>query len=155
MLKLSQLRFDRDSSIIILLPMLTHLCSEIERECLILSDHPVLVGVSGGPDSLCLLHILWTLGYSVIVAHLDHSLRPESGQEAQIVAEFTRQLGVDFIYEKADVAAYADDQGLSIEEAARISRYRFLFSTAEKQGAQAVAVGHTADDQVETVMMHL
>lgn len=135
--------------------MLTHLCSVIERECLILPDRPVLVGVSGGPDSLCLLHALRTLGYPLLVAHLDHGLRPESGREAQIVAEFTRQLSVDFFCEKVDVAGYANDQGLSVEEAARMWRYRFLFRVAETQGAQAVAVGHTADDQVETVMMHL
>ncbi len=59
-----------------------------------------------------------------------------------------------FVSEAADVRNYAEEQKLSLEEAARILRYRFLFKQARLEGADAVAVGHTADDQVETVLMH-
>jgi tRNA(Ile)-lysidine synthase len=115
---------------------------------------PVLVGVSGGADSLCLLGILQEAGYRLIVAHFNHQLRPEADLEAAAVSERARMLGLPFVSDCADVHGYAKKQSLSLEEAARILRYRFLFAAARKQAAQAVAVGHTADDQVETVLMH-
>jgi tRNA(Ile)-lysidine synthase len=95
------------------------------------------------------------LGYPVLAAHFDHQLRPESSAEAGRVREFAQVRGLPFELASQDVAAYANQNSLSIEEAARISRYRFLFATAIHFHAQAVAVGHTADDQVETVLMHL
>jgi len=115
---------------------------------------PVLAGVSGGPDSLCLLGILQETGYRVIVAHFNHQLRPEADLEAVSVSDRARQLALPFVTASADVRAYAEAQALSIEEAARLLRYRFLFEAARTHAAQAVAVGHTADDQVETVLMH-
>jgi tRNA(Ile)-lysidine synthase len=116
--------------------------------------HSVLAGISGGPDSLCLLDILHRAGYHVIVAHFNHKLRPESDREAASVGEWSQCLGLPFVTESTDVAAYADEQHLSVEESARMLRYHFLFSAARTNHAQAVAVGHTADDQVETVLMH-
>ena len=115
----------------------------------------ILVAVSGGPDSLCLLDVLWRLGYSLVVAHLDHSLRPEAQEEAKAVQELAQRMNFPCILGKEDVAGFANEQGLSIEEAARNLRYRFLFQQAELHNVQAVAVGHSADDQVETVLMHL
>jgi tRNA(Ile)-lysidine synthase len=115
---------------------------------------PLLAGVSGGPDSLCLLDVLHTAGYRVIVAHFNHQLRPEADQEAASVSDRAHSLGLAFITDSADVRAYAGKRGLSLEEAARMLRYQFLFDSARKHAAQAVAVGHTADDQVETVLMH-
>lgn len=116
---------------------------------------PLLVGVSGGPDSLSLMDILNRLGYSVVIAHFNHQLRPESGDEAEYVRELADQRGLRFLLGEEDVAQYAKTNHLSIEEAARTMRYRFLFDWASQIRAQAVAVAHTADDQVETVLMHL
>ncbi len=127
----------------------------LQRDCLLDSTKPVLVGVSGGPDSLCLLDVLHRLGYSLVVGHLNHGLRPEAGRDAQEVADFARALDVPFVLGEEDVGAYARQNASSIEEAARTLRYRFLFAQARRLGAQAVAVGHSADDQVETVLMHL
>jgi tRNA(Ile)-lysidine synthase len=115
----------------------------------------LVAGISGGPDSLCLLDSLHRLGFRVIVAHFDHALRPESGAEAALVSEMAAQRGLPFATAREDVTAFAREQHLSIEEAARTLRYRFLFGVARRVGAQAVAVGHNADDQVETVLMHL
>lgn len=115
----------------------------------------VIVGVSGGPDSLCLLDVLDRMGYQVICAHLNHMLRPESDDEAAQVARIAEQLGVPFVRSDSDVYAFAKEHASSIEEAAREQRYNFLFTLAQKENAQAVVVGHTADDQVETVIMHL
>jgi tRNA(Ile)-lysidine synthase len=124
------------------------------NQCGLDPARPVLAGVSGGPDSLCLLGILQEAGYRVIVAHFNHQLRPEADLEAASVSERAKRLGLPFVSDSADVRSYAEQQSLSLEEAARILRYRFLFAAAREQAAQAVAVGHTADDQVETVLMH-
>lgn len=114
-----------------------------------------VVGVSGGPDSLCLLDMLWQAGFKMVVAHLNHRLRAEADEEAEYVRRLTEGYGMPCVIKVEDVSGYAQSQSLSVEEAARILRYRFLFSEAERWEAQAVAVGHTADDQVETILMHL
>ncbi|HIE25551.1 MAG TPA: tRNA lysidine(34) synthetase TilS [Anaerolineales bacterium] len=120
-----------------------------------LSPHlPILLGVSGGADSLCLLGTLHEAGYPLIIAHFDHQLRPDSAKDAQFVRKIAEQYKLPFLTESRDVAAYAKKHQQSIEEAARNLRYKFLFEQARKHKAQAVAVGHTADDQVETVLMH-
>jgi tRNA(Ile)-lysidine synthase len=142
-------------SIIIAIRMLDNLSSILRHACCLDLEKPVLVAVSGGPDSLCLLHALWSLGYPVIVAHFDHSLRQESKAEAAAVQDYARQMSLTCVVGKEDVQAFATAQGLSLEEAARTRRYPFLFQEAHLYNAQAVAIGHTADDQVETVLMHL
>ena len=126
----------------------------LRDQCGLDPARPVLAGVSGGPDSLCLLDILHAAGYRVIVAHFNHQLRPEASQEAESVSARAGSLGLSFETDSADVRAYAEAHGLSLEEAARLLRYQFLFAAARQHAAQAVAVGHTADDQVETVLMH-
>ena len=134
----------------------------IERVHSILAQHglleqkqPIVVGVSGGPDSLCLLDALHRLGVPLVVAHFDHQLRPESSADAAHVAQMAAGRGLPFEQGAGDVAGFAGREHLSVEEAARTLRYRFLFAVARGCGAQAVAVGHNADDQVETVLMHL
>lgn len=134
---------------------LTLLAEIIEDRCRLNKNQVILVGVSGGPDSLCLLDVLQRLGYSLIVAHYNHRLRPEASADARVVEAVCLSRGVPLVAGEGDVQAYARERSLSIEEAARLMRYRFLFSQARKSEAQAVAVGHTADDQVETVLMHL
>lgn len=127
----------------------------LQQECLLNFNNPVVVGVSGGPDSLFLLDILWRAGYPVVVAHLNHHLRSEANAEAICVAEAARDRKLPFVIDEVDVPVFARNNVLSIEEAARTVRYRFLFKQALQYKAQAVAVAHTADDQVETVLMHL
>jgi tRNA(Ile)-lysidine synthase len=126
----------------------------LRTQCALDPALPVLAGVSGGADSLCLLELLHAAGYRVIVAHFNHRLRPEAAEDCEAVAAHARRLGLPFLSDSADVRLWADEHGLSLEEAARTLRYRFLFAAARAQAAQAVAVGHTADDQVETVLMH-
>lgn len=129
--------------------------ARLADDCQLLPHLPVLVGVSGGPDSLCLADLLDLLGYQVVVAHLDHGLRAASAQDAVFVSDFAAVHGMRFTGARVDVGAYAAQAHLSLEEAARKARYRFLFDQAARFQAQAVAVAHTADDQVETVLMHL
>jgi tRNA(Ile)-lysidine synthase len=121
---------------------------------------PLVVGVSGGADSLALLHSLLALrgpdaAGTLHVAHLDHGLRdPDSAADARFVAQLAESWGLTCTVRRLDVGAYAKERGLSIEEAARIVRYAFLAGEAAKRGA-VVAVAHNADDQVETVLMHI
>lgn len=135
--------------------MLDLISNILHRECPFLPEKPVLLGVSGGPDSLCLLDILHRQGFPLVVAHLNHGLRPEAAEEARRVQEMARSRQLPYVSDEVDTRAYADKEGFSVEEAARELRYGFLFAHAQQAGAQAVAVAHTADDQVETVLMHL
>jgi len=127
----------------------------LRESCDVGPDQMMVLGFSGGPDSLALLHALHAVGQPLIAAHLDHGLRPESAGEAKQAGQVAASFGVPFFSERLDVKAYAKEQGLSIEEAARELRYRFLFHVAAKNGAEVVTVAHNADDQVETVLMHL
>ncbi len=120
----------------------------------------LLVAVSGGPDSLALLHTLWRLRsehrLTLCGAHLNHKLRgTESDADAEFVEESFRQLGIDYTVDSADVAGYRRRHRLSLEDAARQVRYSFLARASADHGADAVALGHTADDQAETVLMHI
>ncbi len=131
----------------------------ILRHDLIPRQSRVVVGVSGGPDSLGLLHVLLTLApefdWHLHVAHLHHGLRPEADEEARFVAEVAGAWGLGCTLERAPVREVAAQPGVSLEEAARQLRYAFLGRVALRLEASVVAVGHHADDQVETVLMHL
>src|SRR5688572_16457808 len=101
---------------------------EILREkCGLNKTAPVLVAVSGGADSLALLHVLRAAGTPLICATFNHRLRPEAGDEVEHVRQTAAGLGLPFVTDSADVAGYAKTESLSLEEAARTLRYRFLF----------------------------
>lgn len=135
--------------------MLTRIEEILLDQCQLQPPQKVLIGVSGGPDSLCLLDVLDQLGYPLVVAYFNHQLRQEAQLEAEQVHRFAEDRGLPFVLGERDVLSFAREQRLSTEEAGRVARYRFLFTQAENTGAQAVAVAHTADDQVETVLMHI
>ncbi len=125
------------------------------EKCGLDKELPILIGVSGGGDSLALLEGLHTLGFNLIVGHLDHALRAESQQEADYVRDLAANKDILFTSQRVDVLKFAQSESQSVEEAARNVRYQFLFEQARKYRCQAVAVGHHADDQVETLLMHL
>jgi len=119
----------------------------------------VIVGVSGGADSLVLLHVLRSLSdefdLHLHVAHLNHQLRgPESEEDAEFVAALAREWKLPATIAARDVAMFAREERLSIEELARRTRYAFLAEVAREQNASTIAVAHHRDDQVETVLMH-
>ena len=132
----------------------------IKEHHLVSGQHCLLVAVSGGPDSVCLLHILdklkEELGIRLHVAHLNHQLRgAESEADARYVSHLAHRLGIPVTVEQRDVKAYHARQHCSLEEAAREVRYTFLAEVARAIGANRVAVGHTRDDHIETILMHL
>lgn len=132
----------------------------IQENKLVSGQHCLLVAVSGGPDSVCLLHILVELreelGIRLHIAHLNHQLRgAESEADAQYVSDLAHRLDIPASIEQRDVKAYQAQQHISLEEAAREVRYTFLAQVAKSIGVNRVAVGHTADDHIETILMHL
>ena len=132
----------------------------ISEHSLIKEGGQLVVAVSGGPDSVCLLHVLLGLwdksGFTLHMAHLNHGLRgEESDADAEYVAALARRLDLPCTVERRDVEAYRKSKRLSLEEAAREVRYSFLAEVVKATGADSVAVGHTIDDHVETILMHL
>ncbi|MFS8534942.1 MAG: tRNA lysidine(34) synthetase TilS [Limnochordales bacterium] len=130
----------------------------IKRHRLLRPGDKVLVAVSGGPDSLALLHLLtrlkepWRL--SLHALHVNHGLRSEAAQDAAFVEAMGRQWGVPVTVATVDVRAERR-AGESLQQAARRVRYRVLMETAQAVGARRIALGHQADDQAETVLMRL
>ena len=117
----------------------------------------VLCAVSGGADSICLLHWLHSQeDLTVLAAHYEHGLRgEESLRDAAFVARFCAEREIPCTVEHGDVSAYARERGMGIEEAARELRYAFLEREAERLGCSCIATAHTADDNAETLLLNL
>ena len=119
----------------------------------------LLCAVSGGRDSVCLLHYLAAIapqrGFTVAAGHLNHQMRPEARRDEDFVRELCRTLGVAFYTEAAPVYETAARWGLGVEETGRRLRYEFLFRTADAIGADRIATAHHAQDQAETVLLNL
>ncbi len=117
----------------------------------------VLCAVSGGADSMCLLALLReTGGYELAAAHLEHGIRGgESLRDCAFVENYCRGEGIPCFVGHADVPAFAEAEGLGLEEAARRLRYAFLEQTAEREGFDWIATAHNADDNAETMLFHL
>ncbi len=116
----------------------------------------VVCAVSGGADSMCLLHLVWSQGYDVIAAHFEHGIRGEESQrDAHFVETWCRKHGIPFVLGHGDAPGYAAENGLSLEEAARELRYDFLYKTAEAYGADRILTAHSLDDNAETLLFNL
>jgi tRNA(Ile)-lysidine synthase len=131
----------------------------VDDHSLLARGDGVVVGVSGGPDSLCLLHVLLRLrevyDLRLHMAHLHHGARgADADADAEFVGGLAAEWGLPVTIECQDVPALAREHRLAFEEAARRVRYAFLAQVAGKAGAHKIAVGHNADDQAETVLMH-
>ncbi|MFQ5867993.1 MAG: tRNA lysidine(34) synthetase TilS [bacterium] len=132
----------------------------IERYNMFSPGDKILVAVSGGPDSVCLLHILDRLAkemaLSLHIVHINHGIRKrEAKREEKFVCYLADRMGLPITVKSLDVPSYARRKRLTVEEAARDMRYRAFESLATKLSAKKIVLGHTASDQVETVLMHL
>lgn len=135
-------------------------CETIKKYRMIKPQDLIITGVSGGPDSLTLLHLLLELredlGFALHVAHLDHSFRGrEAEEEARWVKETAARWGLPCTLAKVDVPALAKKKGLSPQEAGHEARTDFFLRLKEQLKANRIAVGHQADDQAETILLHL
>jgi tRNA(Ile)-lysidine synthase len=133
----------------------------IQRKTNLLRTSPLdgryLIGVSGGRDSVALLHWLVNLGYKkLIVCHLNHQLRGRSSlADARFVEKIALKYRAEFELESANVCALATNQKMSIETAAREARYKFFGETARRRKCKTIFLGHQADDLVETFLINL
>lgn len=132
----------------------------IKSENLFQPGDSIVVGVSGGPDSTALLHILFLLSrkwdWRLVAAHVHHGFRPEeSEEEARFVQRFAESLPVPFVMERIDVPTRVAEQGGNPQQVARELRYAFMLRVAREHGCASIALAHHADDQAETVLMRL
>lgn len=131
----------------------------IEKNEMIRHGDCILVGVSGGADSVCLLLVLQELSkkldFSLAVLHVNHGVRKEAGQDAAYVEDLCERLGIPFYLEKVDMIAYAKEQKLSEEEAGRLLRYELFTKYRDKLRCQCVAVAHHGNDRAETMLFNL
>lgn len=119
-------------------------------------DTPALVGVSGGRDSVALLHALVECGWrNLIACHLDHSLRESSAEDARFVSDLGARFGVAVEIAREDVLARSQQRQQSVETAAREARYEFFARVAQERGASLLFLAHHADDQAETFLFRL
>ena len=141
-------------------PILNVIQEEIIRRRLFRPGDGILAAVSGGPDSTCLLHVLYLLrdkwALNIEVAHFDHNLRgEESKRDAHFVRETAGRLMLPFHLGTGDVKSYARQKGMCIQDAARAMRYGFLMRIKGATGCACIATGHTADDQAQEVLLRL
>lgn len=134
--------------------------STINKYNLLQEGDKVVLGLSGGPDSVCLLHILKQLEseYKICIyaAHLNHQIRGiEAQMDAMYISNLCDSLGVKFFVKSIDVPKYCNENGLSIEEGARKLRYEMFYEIKEKTNSNKIAVGHNINDQVETILMRM
>lgn len=140
--------------------MFSLVAKNIKEQCLISPGQTVIVAVSGGADSVALLHILSRLSqelpFRLHVASLDHGLRgPAAEADVEHVQALAQDLSLPFTAGRAQARDLANERGIGIEAAARKARYDFLARVAMRQEAFCIAVGHHAQDQIETILLHI
>ena len=119
----------------------------------------LVVGVSGGADSMALLFVLKDIcsrkypDMPILVAHMNHGIREEAGEDERLVSEYGRSLGIPVLVKHVSIPEISEKEGLSLETAGRIARYEFLESVSGDEGT--IAVAHHMDDQAESVAMHI
>ena len=139
--------------------MIEAVLKTIEKYNLINSGDKIVLGVSGGPDSLFMLDILKKLkeqlGIQIVVAHINHMIRPEAGEEEQFVKEFCEKIDVEFYSKRIEVEKYANNNKIGLEEAGRKVRYEFFEEICNQVGANKIAIAHNKNDKIETMIMHV
>ncbi|MEW6001710.1 MAG: tRNA lysidine(34) synthetase TilS [Nitrospirota bacterium] len=134
--------------------------STIKKYSMFSEGHKILIGLSGGPDSVSLLHVLKEIGKELNLElhalYVDHGLRPEEiGKEITFCKGLCENLNIPFVTKSINVKTFAREERIGRQEAARELRYGTLEETASEINAHRIALGHTADDQAETMLMRL
>ena len=131
----------------------------IKKYNLIQNGDIILIGVSGGPDSICLLHILnelkEELNFKIYVAHINHMIREEAEEETKYVQEFCKNLGVECFVKREDVLKQSKELKMGTEETGRQIRYNFFEEIVQKTKANKIATAHNNNDKIETIIMNI
>ena len=131
----------------------------IETYNLIEKNDKIVIGVSGGPDSICLLHVLYglkeKLGIEIVVAHVNHMLREVADLETEYVQNFCKKLGIECYVKKADILEISKTQKKGTEEVGRKVRYDFFDEVAKKTNSNKIATAHNSNDRAETVILNI
>lgn len=131
----------------------------IKKYNLIKENDSIVIGVSGGPDSICLLHILNEikneLNFKIYVAHINHMIRKEADSETEYVKEFCKNLGIECYIKRIDVVEIANNLKRGTEETGRQIRYEFFNEILEKTNSNKIATAHNNNDKVETILMNI
>ena len=131
----------------------------INKYKLINKNDKIVVGVSGGPDSMCLLHVLNNikkqLGIEIFVAHINHMIRKEAQEETEYVSKYCKNIGIECYIKYVDVINKSYNEKMGTEEAGRKARYDFFEEVANKVGANKIATAHNSNDNAETVLMNI
>ncbi|MBC5998249.1 tRNA lysidine(34) synthetase TilS [Romboutsia ilealis] len=134
--------------------------STINKHELIQKGDKIVVGLSGGPDSVCLLHILSRLkeelDLEIYAAHLNHQIRGiEAQKDAFYISKLCEEMGITFFIKSINVPEYCEKNGVSIEEGARKLRYEMFYEIKNNTRANKIAIGHNLNDQAETILMRM
>ncbi len=131
----------------------------IKKYNLIKDNDKIVIGVSGGPDSMCLLNIMKNIkdkmNFKIYVAHINHMIREEASDDEKYVQEYCKKNNIDFFVKHFDVTQYAKQNKIGTEEAGRNIRYKFFNEVLNNVGANKIAIAHNANDNAETVLMNL
>lgn len=131
----------------------------IKKFNLINDGDSIVVGVSGGPDSICLLTMLnkfkQKLNIKIYVAHINHMLREEADSETEYVKEYCDKLGIEYFVKKVDITKKSEDDKTGTEEAGRNARYEFFEEVFKKTNSNKIATAHNSNDNAETVLMNI
>ena len=132
----------------------------IEKYNLIDDGDKIVVAVSGGPDSICLLNVLNEIisnskkQIKIVVAHVNHMIRTEAKDDEEFVKNFCERLGIEFYSKSIDVKEIANNNKIGLEEAGRIARYEFFDEILKTTKSNKIAIAHNKNDKIETIIMH-
>ena len=128
---------------------------------LIKDGDKIVLGVSGGPDSMCMLDMMRELkeekniDFKIYVAHINHMIRKEAIDDEKYVQDYCKKYNIEFYVKRADVQKIANDKKIGTEEAGRKVRYAFFEEVLQKTGSNKIAIAHNKNDKIETIIMHL
>lgn len=133
----------------------------IKKNRLIVNGDKIVLGVSGGPDSISMLNILrelkeeGTLQFNMVVAHINHMIREEAIEDEKYVEDYCKKNGIECYVKRINVIEYAQNNKIGTEEAGRKARYDFFDEIAQKTNANKIAIAHNKNDKIETIIMHI
>ena len=131
----------------------------IKKYELIQAKDKIVLGVSGGPDSITMLDILRQIqeefDFEIVVAHINHMIRKEAIQDEEYVKKYCEKNSIEFFVKRIDVMSVANNRKIGTEEAGRLVRYEFFDEVLKQTGSNKIAIAHNKNDKIETIIMHV